>query len=518
MSHLKRRRPSASRTGGILTVVVAAALVLTSCAGGGATPTESGTAPEVFTVGVDTSIHTLDPNQAVAQAQLQILSLVAGTLVVFTPDLSDVKPGLASSWALSDDGLVYTFTMADHLTFSTGAALTTKDVAASLNRVITDQANANGGMVANWVEATAVDDKTVTLTLSAPQPSALSLLADPEIGIIMPAGDLGSEEFFLKPVSAGAYMIKDFDATNGDTKLVLNPEWTGAVPVVPAITFSYIKDSNTRIVQLKGGSIDLALNIPPNTLNQLSGAVKGEITPAFGGNFLVVNNKDATLGDVKVRQAMSLALDRERISKVVWADGAKPMYQFWPNASVLSEPVLPQGVDVKAAKALLVGTACEDGCTVRLNMGAGMQSNEDMAALIAEDLAKIGITVDIQLTEGAVMGDMMDNFTFQLLISGLYDYVDRADILLAQGIQSDGGTNALFSGYASDQMDQLIAKAISASGDERAKYLTEINELFGKDLPIIPIVDWVFVNGQAVDTMDYVTFEPSGWLRVATQG
>jgi ABC-type transport system substrate-binding protein len=517
VSHKIQRRIPWSGVAGVL---AASALVLSGCAAGTTEgPGESGGAPETFVVGVDASIHTLDPNQAVNQAQLQILNLIGGTLTVFAEgDLADVVPGLAESWEVSEDGLLYTFTLVEGATFSDGSALTSADVAASLTRVITDEASANAGMVANWVGAEAVDESTVTLALSAPQPSVLSLLADPELGIIMPAGELDSEEFYLKPISAGAYMIESFEATNGDAVLVRNPEWTGAVPAIPTIEFTYIKDSNTRIVQLKGGSIDLALNIPPNTLSQLTGDVEGTITPAFGGNFLVVNNKDSILGDVRVRQAISLAMDRERISEVVWASGAAPMYQFWPNASVLSDPVLPEGVDVEAAKKLLVGTECESGCSIAFNMMGGMQSTEDMAALIAEDLSAIGITVDIQLTDGAAMGEMMGDFTFQLLSSGLYDYGDRADILLAQGIQSDGGTNALFSGYASDEMDELIAQAISATGDERAQLLSEINELFGKDLPNIPIVDWVFVNGQAVDTLDYVTFEPSGWLRVATEG
>lgn len=518
MSHL-RSRTLRGRALALMGIAVASALTLSACTtsdNGGSTDPSG--APDKFVVGVSASIHTLDPNQAVDQAQLQILNLIAGTLTVFTEDLSDVTPGLAKEWTVSDDGLVYTFTLQDGLTFSDGTPLTANDVAASLNRVITDDANANGGMVANWTEAAAVDDTTVTLTLKAPQPSALSLLADPEIGIILPADKLGSEEFFLEPVSAGPYKIESFEATNGDAVLVRNDEWTGAKPSIATLEFTYIKDSNTRIVQLKGGSIDLALNIPPNTLGQLTGAVEGSITPAFGGNFLVVNNKDAILGDAKVRQAISLALDRKQISDVVWGSGAQPMYQFWPNASTLSNPVLPEGVDDAAATELLKGTACADGCEIKLNLMAGIQSNEDMAALIKQDLAKIGITVDIQLTDGAAMGEMMGDFTYQLLISGLYDYGDRADILLAQGLQSDGGTNALFSGYASDEMDALIAKAISASGDEREQYLVQINELFGEDLPIIPIVDWVFVNGQAVDTKDYVTFESSGWLRIAPQG
>lgn len=493
------------------------AVALAACSTGAGGATDPNAAPTTFTVGVGTSIHTLDPNQSVAQEQLQILNQVAGTLTNFTSDLLGIEPGLAESWEVSEDGLVYTFTLKSGLVFSDGEPLTASDFAASLQREIDDQANANAGMVANWSTASAPDDLTVVLELSKPQPSVLSLLADPELGMVMPKGKLADPEFFLKPVSAGPYMVDSFDATNGDAVLAVNPNYSGPTPAVAELHFVYIKDSNTRIVQLRGENIDLALNLPPNALAQLTGSVAGSVTPGFGGNFMIVNNKDAILSDVRVRQALSLAIDRQQLSDVVWLGGAAPLYGFWPNASALSADVLPAGVDIDGAKALLKGTACENGCELTLALMPGAASSEDMAAIIAENLKAIGITMNVELTDGAVMGEQMSSFTYQLLLSGLYDYVDRTDILLAQGIQSDGGTNALFSGYNSPQMDALISTAVSTDGDERATAETAINELFGTDLPYIPLVDWVFVNGENTAAAEWVSFDPSGWLRVATE-
>jgi len=510
--------PKAQRR--LLAGLAGAALLLVSACSGttpASTPSATGEAPKVFTVGTSASISTLDPNKAVDQAQLQILNLIGGTLTVFSKDYSSVEPGLATSWEASADGLTYTFQIASGLKFSDGSALTAKDVAATLDWVINDKGSWNAGMVAHWAGAKQTGDSTVVLTLDDPQPSVLSLLADPEIGTIMPASKLGDEKFYVKPISAGPYMLKSFDPTNGNADLVLNPNWTGAVPAVPEIKFVYIQDSNTRGVQLKGGSIDLAENIPPNTLAQFTGEVEGSVTPAFGGNFLIPNDKKGILTDSKIRQAVSLAIDRNQISEVIWAGQAKPLYQFWPNTSKLSHPVLPQAVDVEAAKALLVGTKCESGCELKFSFQPGQQSTEDLAALLTEDLAKIGITFTAQRVEGGEMGTLQSDFAFGFISSGLYDYVDRADILLAQGVQSDGGTNALFSGYSSKEMDALIAKAISATGDERTALMQQINEQFAKDMPLIPLVDWAFVNAKNTASSQWVTFEPTGWLRVATK-
>ncbi|MCG2802365.1 MAG: ABC transporter substrate-binding protein, partial [Cellulomonas sp.] len=250
---------------GAVAATGAALLALSACTSGGASPSASASsaAPSKFTVGTSASVSNLNPNKAVDQAQLQILNLIGGTLTVFNADYSDVDPGLATSWDVSDDGLTYTFHIGSGLKFSDGTDLTAKDVAATLNWVITDQGSYNAGMVSHWAGAAQTDDSTVVLTLKTPQQSVLSLLADPEIGTILPADKLGNDEFYVKPISAGPYMLKSFDPTNGNTTLVLNPNWTGAKPAVPQIKFVYIQDSNTRGVQLKGGSIDLAENIPP---------------------------------------------------------------------------------------------------------------------------------------------------------------------------------------------------------------------------------------------------------------
>lgn len=517
-----RRAGVAPRTTAGLAASGAVLLALTACSGGAAPTAESsattagGDAPETFVVGTSASVSTLDPNKAVDQTQLQILNLIGGTLTVFNEDYSDVNPGLATSWTVSDDGLTYTFEIAPDLLFSDGSELTAEDVAATLDWVINDEGSWNAGMVAHWAAAAQTGDSTVELTLESPQPSVLSLLADPEIGTIMPADKLGDEEFYVHPISAGPYMLESFDPTNGSAVLVLNPNWPGETPAVPRIEFVYIQDSNTRGVQLKGGAIDLAQNIPPNTLDQFTGDLEGTITPAFGGNFLIPNNKNGILTDSAVRRAVSMVIDRERISEVVWSGGAAPLYQFWPNTSVLSDPVLPEGVDVEGAKELLVGTECENGCELEFAFMAGMQSTEDLAALLTEDLAQIGITFTPVHVEGGEMGTLQSDFSFGFINSGLYDYVDRADILLAQGVQSDGGTNALFSGYSSPEMDALIAQAISATGDERTDLMQQINELFAQDMPLIPLVDWAFVNAQDTTVSEWVSFQPTGWLRVAS--
>ena len=497
--------------------VVAMCLVpiLSACgASGSPAPGPSAAAPAQFTVGVAAPIQDLDPNKALKQEQIQISDLIGGRLVTFNEDYTDVVPSLASAYETSQDGLTLTFTLADGAVFSDGSEVGPADVIASLQRQIDDKANVNAGLVANWKSLSSPDPKTVVLTLARPQPSVLTVLADPAVGFIMPAGQIKTANFFIKPVSAGQYKVESFDATNGNTTLVVNDRYRGPRGAVPTIKFSYIADANTRATQLRAGNVDLAENLPPNSLGQLSGAVKGEIVQAFGGNFLITNNKDPLLGVNNIRQALSRAIDRTQISDVVWQGGAKPLYGFWPNIGSAAGNVLPTNVDVAAAKQLLVGTPCENGCTIKLTVGPGSTTTADMATIIANNAAQIGITVEVTTPDEAAGADALGQGRYQLALIDLYDYVDRPDVLLSFGLQSDGGINALFSKYSSAEMDALIQDLVSVGGDERTAGQKKVNDLFARDMPYIPLVDRVFVNGIRTDGAQWVSFEPTGWLRV----
>ncbi len=496
--------------------VTCVALLLSACGGGDPGPTTqtSAAAPAEFTVGVAAPIQDLDPNKALKQEQIQISDLIGGRLVRFNEDYSDVVPSLASAYEASPDGLTWTFTLADGAVFSDGSPVLPADVIASLQRQIDDKANVNAGLVASWKNLTSPDPKTVVLALERPQPSVLTVLADPAVGFIMPAGQIDSENFFIKPVSAGQYKVESFDATNGNTTLVVNDRYLGPRGAVPTLQFSYIADANTRATQLRAGNVDLAENLPPNSLAQLTDAVGGNIVQAFGGNFLITNNQDPVLSDTKIRQAISGAIDRTQISDVVWQGGAKPLYGFWPNIGSAAGNVLPTDGDLAAAKQLLAGTQCESGCTIKLTVGPGSTTNADMATIIASNVERIGITVEVTTPDEAAGADALGEGRYQMTLIDLYDYVDRPDVLLSFGLQSDGGINALFSRYSSKEMDTLIQQVGSEGGEARTAGQRQVNELFARDVPYIPLVDRVFVNGIRKDGAAWVSFEPTGWLRV----
>jgi ABC-type transport system substrate-binding protein len=279
------------------------------------------------------------------------------------------------------------------------------------------------------------------------------------------------------------------------------------------LDFKYINDVNTRIVQLKSGAIDMALTLPENTLNQLTGNVTGLVTPGYGGYYLYMNDRISPLSDVNVRQAISLAVDRNQLSQIVWAGKAPALYGFTGSRFSDHANVLPTGVNVAKARQLLQNTPCAHGCNLTLMVRTGQ--SDDMASILAQQLSNIGIHLSLQRTDPSIAGTNEANGKYEMEIGALYDYANRPDIMLTYGLQSDGGINALYSGYSSKQMDALIRTAEAQGGAARATAMQQINQLYAKDLPFAPLLEWAFVNGERSSLTKWVTFEPSSYLHVA---
>lgn len=518
LGDLAHRWPGPRRAPLCCVLAALGGLTLAACGSNSSTSagsTSAGRAPSVFTVGMDVDFHSLDPDAAIEEDDLQIINQIAGTLTRFTPTAASVVPGLAASWTVSANGRTYTFILRKGLKFSTGAPLYASDVVASFEREMTDKTNVNAGIVSNWAKVTAPSPDTVVLTLKTKQPSILSLLADPELGMVSPAAGVSTpKSFYLHPVSDGPYRVVSFDPADGNTTLTVNPSYYGPKPAVKEMVFTYVNDTNTRVLELKSGQLDLALDVPPDSLTGLTGTVAPVVTPGYGGWYIYVNDRTGVLANVNVRKAMSLAIDRNQLSRIVFLGKAPPMYSFWATTFTWYGSVLTPSVDVAQAKALLRGTPCQARCTLSLLVTTGTPVYQDIASIVALDLAKVGIHASLQLADPSVSDQDAAAGKYQMSVGSLYDYANRPDIMLEYGLQSNGGVDALDSGYDSPAMDSLIRAADATSGSQRDAVLRQIDELYAKDLPFVPLIDYVFANGERTSAKPWVTFEPSSFLYV----
>lgn len=487
----------------------------TTDAGAGSAPAGGDSpAPAQVTIGVVQKVGSLDPDKAIEVAPLNVNHLLYGTLTEYKPDASGVRPGLAESWSLSANKRVLTFKLRSGVKFSDGSPLTAKDVAASFSRFKDDKANVNVGTLAPISKVVAVGAAKVEFRLKSPYPSLPVLLAQPAFPVL-PAGRVADASFYANPVSAGPYKLQSFGG-GGDIVLTRNALYPGPKPVVAKIRFVTIPDANARVAQLRSGQIDIASDLGPALGAQLSGNVRALFVKQFSGIYLYVNNRIKPLDDVRVRQAISLAADRARINQVTFNGKSQPLDDLFPTTMKWHRPTIDVKPDIAKAKALLKGTACANGCSLKLMSRNGREAYQQPGVVLKEDLKQIGINLQIEQVDNSVAGKREYDGNYQLEVGGLYDYADVPDGFLVYGAESDGGIFALYSGYKNAQMDAAAKKAIVSDGPQRDAALAQVHQLFKRDMPYVPLVNYPLVVGTRLSS-NAVTLAASSFFEVARE-
>jgi peptide/nickel transport system substrate-binding protein len=304
--------------------------------------------------------HTVNPILAVTDVDRDISALVYAGLTRY--ENGRLVGDLADSWTVSPDGLAYTFTLKKGLEFHNGAVLTADDVAFTVNK-IKDSA-LKSPRAADWAGVTveAVSPDVVKFTLK--QPSS-SFLANTTVGILPKSiwGSVSDEQFIfsqynVKPIGAGPYKVDSIATDQGGIPTEYSLQswsgYAGGEAHVSKIVFTFFPDLDHALTALSNGSIDSLSSIPPSAAAKLA-ANKGEpyaidstpLTRIFGVFFN--QNKNSGLADPIIRQALSLATDRQAvIDKVLYGYGV-PVDSPFPQAS----HSVASSADVPAALALL---------------------------------------------------------------------------------------------------------------------------------------------------------------------
>jgi peptide/nickel transport system substrate-binding protein len=353
-----------------------------------------------ISVGMVLEPPNLDPTAGAAAAIDEVVySNVFEGLTRFGPD-GAVNPGLAESWDISEDGTVYTFTLRSGVTFHDGEAMTAEDVVFTLDRARAEgSTNAQPALFANIVSVEATDDTTVVVTLDGPDGAFLFDMAWGDAVIVDPAS---AETNATNPVGTGPFRFVEW--VQGDrVELARNDDYWGEPVALEAATFRFISDPNAAFAALMAGDVDAFPNFPaPETLAQF------EADPRFtvivgsteGETILAMNNAQAPLDDIRVRQAISHAINRQDI-----IDGA--MFGYGTPIGTHFAPHNPDYVDLtansayapEAARALLA-EAAPDGLSLRLALPPPSYARRG-GEIIAAQLREVGIETEITNLEWA---------------------------------------------------------------------------------------------------------------------
>jgi ABC-type transport system substrate-binding protein len=507
------RRISARAAAGLVPLAI---IVLAAAAGSARAHTAAATTQ--FSVALGTRPATLDPDLVSSITDVDAMHLIAGTL--FRWEHNATVPDLASGVKTSANGLIQTFTLRPKLKFSDGSPLTAKDVAATMTRAKNDKSNGYGGLYKPIVSVTARNARTVVVKLSRPYPSLPTIMTEPEFAIL-PAKDLNvakgsaNGKFLDSPISAGRFKLQSWGG--GPTEVfVANPNYWGKKPSVDKITFDTISDFTARQNALRAGQVDLIISVPPSLIpatEQISAArVAG--TGLYGFSALFTNDLKPPLNDVRIRKAIALAIDRDRIAKNVFYNKVRALAGFWPSTMDGYDPSISTKPNPDKAKKLLAGTACAKGCTLQLIYAlTDTPWGEQVSILIQDDLKKIGIKTNlVQLDGGDIIGKMFKG-QYQIGVLGVYDTAKVPDGLLSYALQKNGGLNSLFSGYNSAKMNALMTTATQSTGAKRQKALRAINGQFLHDQPYATLSDFPFIYATTLPA-SLITIGPDGYIDV----
>ncbi|MEG0778422.1 MAG: ABC transporter substrate-binding protein [Oscillospiraceae bacterium] len=472
---------NSKRTLALLLATLTMTAALSACSGGKdkeTTPPAEKASPAVtqkaepvmggdLTVGIAQDLDdTLDPHQIISAGTREILFNVYEGLV--KPDTKgNIVPAVASEYKISDTGDSFTFTLRDGVTFHNGAPVTVADICYSISRAAgldTGKPLTEGFDKVASVEST--DDKTVVIKLKEPN---IEFLAQLTVGIIPKGNDPAVETIGTGPFK--------FVSRSPQESIVLAKydKYWGTPAYVDGVTYKIIDNAETLVMSLKSGTLDLVAHLTSAQANELG----DEFTVLEGSMNLVqavyLNNAVEPFNNIKVRQALSYAIDRKMVMDFL-ADGRGSALgsSMYPAFAKYFRPELVDHYtfDAEKAKALLAEAGYPDGFTMDITVPSNYQPHIDTAKIIAEQLAAVGVKANVELVDWETwLNDVYLGRKFQSTIVGVDAAVMTARAMLER-FTSDAGNN--FINFKNDEYDKTFKEAMSCVDD--AKQV----ELYGK--------------------------------------
>ena len=351
-----------------------------------------------ITIGMPLEPPNLDPTGGAAAAIDEVLyANVFEGLTRFGPDGS-IQPALASGWEVSEDGLTWTFTLQDGVTFHDGSTMDADDVVFSLDRArAEDSTNAQKALFEGIERVEAVDPATVRITLGQPNGNLPFNLAWGDAVIVAPET---AETNATDPVGTGPFAFDTW--VQGDrVTLTAYPDYWGEAPALQSATFRFIGDPNAAFAAMMAGDLDAYPNFPgPEVLSSFEADPRFSVIVGSteGETILAINNANVT--DHRVRQAIGHAIDRQAIiDGAMFGYGTPIGSHFAPHNPDYVDLTGQSAYDPEQARALLAEAGATD-LTLRLMLPPPSYARRG-GEIVASQLREVGIETEIQNLEWA---------------------------------------------------------------------------------------------------------------------
>ncbi|WP_196260575.1 peptide ABC transporter substrate-binding protein [Pelagibacterium limicola] len=432
-------------------------------------------------------------------------------------------PGQASSYTVSDDGLVYTFTIRDDAVWSDGTPVTAQDFDFAFKRLFDPETAADyaylqypiknaeaanaGDVPLDEVGIRVIDDKTIEFTLEAPAPYFLDALthytAYPVPRHVVEQH--GSE--WIRPeniVGNGAYQIVEW-IPNSHIRAVKSETYYDAENVqIDEVVYYSMDDISAALARYRAGEFDILTDFPADQYQLLQDQYPGQahVAPFLGLYYYVVNHNKEELADPNVRQALSMSINREIIGPDILGTGELPAYGWVPpgTANYDFDEYRPDWADLeygeRVAQAISLMEEAGYSASNRLNLQLKYNTNENhrrIAVAIAAMWEPLYVDVELFNSEVAVHYDALQNNDFDGVgrAGWLMDYNDAINML--ELLRSDIGYN--YGRYNNAEYDELLREsALITDMDARAEVLRQAEEIAMGETAGIPIYYYVSKN------------------------
>nr|WP_148350176.1 ABC transporter substrate-binding protein [Thalassobacillus devorans] len=464
-----------------------------------------GSSTFVFGRGADS--EQLDPSKVTDGESIYVTNQIYDTLVRYEQEGTEVVPALATEWDTSDDGLEWTFQLRDDVTFHDGTDFTAEDVVFNFERwtegaeyvyygYMFGASDENPSGIIENVEATG--DYEVTFTLSEPNAPFLNTLAMPPFGIASPdAIEEHGDDYFKNPVGTGPFIFEEWKQDDSIT-LSKNEDYFGETAKVDTVIFRVIPDNGARFMELQSGSIDAMNGMNPQDIQQAEDDEALQIIrrPSMNVSYMAMNtDKEGPLKDKKVRQAINLAIDKEKLLSLFEGIGKPAKNPMPPSLWGYNDDVEDYGYDVEEAKSLLAEAGYGDGMSITLytmsNPRPYLPQPKFAAQAIQEMLKEVNVDVEIVENEWDSHLSATENGDHDMAFLGWTGDNGDPDNFLYVLLDKDNakkGSAGNIAFYKNDELHDILKQAQTELDQEkRVGLYEEAQEIIHEDAPWFPI-------------------------------
>jgi len=444
----------------------------------------------VILIGANAS--TFDPHKCSDSNTEMLNKNIYSGLVQFDKELS-ILPDLAYEWLLADDDLTWTFRLREGVTFHDGSAFNAQSVKFSFERALAEEtASPRRYVLESISEINVLSDYEVQIVTSYPNGAFLQQMAHPVAGIVSQAAvDAYGEDYVSHPTGCGPFKFVEW-SVGERVVLERNMNYYNGAPMVEKLIFNVVPDDTTRSLLMQSGEADVALRLPSSDVQRLekTGLINVISDNSVMTMFVAMNGTKPALDDVRVRQAMNYAIDKEAI--ISQALNGMATVADCPMSPVTwgYNSIFTYEHNVEKAKALLAEAGYADGLELTLQTAVGRYLQDVQVCQIMQEMwAKAGITVHIEQWEYQALQSEMKKGEFDMLLLGWSPSTGEANQALYPTLHSSQWPpNYNRAHYANETVDSLLLKGQQTiDPDERMAAYKEAETIIMDEAP------WVFL-------------------------